>query len=177
MKQTITLIGMSGVGKTSLSKHVSKTLQSGQIDTDAILRKNLKMSFPLFIQQNGEDKFLEEEERAICGLSFELPTLIATGGSCVYSKKAMAHLQSISHIIYLKDSIENIKSRIENYENRGVIGLANKSVEEVHKERLSLYSVYANSVFDIGSPYNFYQVATRLELHIKTLNQEIIPTS
>ncbi|MBT5955047.1 shikimate kinase [bacterium] len=169
MKQNITLIGMSGVGKSSLSKSVSKTLQSDQIDTDTILRNNLQMSFPLFIKNNGEEKFLEEEERTICSLSFDTPTLIATGGSCVYSKKAMDHLKSISHIIYLKDSIENIKSRIENYGNRGVIGLANKSVEEINQERLSLYSLYADSVFEIGHPYNFYNAVHRLELFIKDL--------
>lgn len=61
--------------------------------------------------------FAKAEERAILSLDIK-GTVIATGGSVVYSDKAMEHLKSLGKIIYLHLSYEDMCKRISNLETR-----------------------------------------------------------
>ena len=57
-------------------------------------------------------------------------TVIATGGSVVYSDKAMEHLKSLGKIIYLHLSYEDMCKRISNLETRGIVLQNGETLEE-----------------------------------------------
>ena len=141
--KNIVLIGMPGCGKSTCGVLAAKALCMDFFDTDLILQKNEKMPLQEIINKKGNDYFGEAEERAICAFSFQ-NAVVATGGSVVYSKKAMEHLKENAFIVYLKISLETMERRISNMESRGILLRRGETLEEMFCERESLYERYAD---------------------------------
>ena len=145
--KSIVLIGMPGCGKSTCGVLVAKALCMDFWDTDLILQKNEKMSLQEIINKKGNDYFGNAEERAICAFSFQ-NAVIATGGSVVYSGKAMEHLKKDATVIYLKISLETMEHRISNMESRGILLRNGETLQEMFCERESLYQRYADRTID-----------------------------
>jgi shikimate kinase len=145
----ITLIGMPGVGKSTLGRRLAKHLSYTFIDVDLEIQKQSQMSLHDFIQEKGDDAFIALEQTAILGLDFSEPSIIATGGSAVYSTKAMIFLQKKSTVIYLRDTLNNITKRIPNLFSRGIVGLGDKTLETLFAERTKLYETFAHRTVDL----------------------------
>lgn len=140
----ITLIGMSGVGKSYLGRKLAKKLGLIFLDLDEVIKKKFNKALQQIIDEIGEEKFLEVEERAILDLKNVENNLICPGGSCVYSKKGMKFLKSISKIVFLNDSLENIKTKAGDLSKRGIVRLKNKTFDRLYQERLVLYRQFAD---------------------------------
>lgn len=137
----ITLIGMSGVGKTTIGKLLSKKLDYGFVDVDDLIKKRICTSLQSFIDNSGDAAFLELEEKVVLDLDPSGSCIIATGGSMVYSEAAMKHLKAISTIVYLDAPFGRIARRIDP-SKRGVVGLKEKSLQYLYHERKVLYEKY-----------------------------------
>ncbi|WP_135612281.1 shikimate kinase [Methanococcoides sp. AM1] len=137
----ITLIGMSGVGKTTIGKLLSKKLGYGFVDIDSLIKKKIGMSLQSFIDKSGDNAFLELEEQVVLDLEPSGNCIIATGGSMIYSEVAMEHLRTLSTIVYLDAPFGRIARRIDP-SKRGVVGLKEKSLKELYHERKVLYEKY-----------------------------------
>ena len=70
--------------------------------------------------------------------------VISPGGSVVYFDDLMQTCKRNTLIVYLEDTLPNILNRIPNTENRGIVGLKQKSIEEIYNERIPLYEKYAD---------------------------------
>ena len=101
------------------------------------------------INTDGVEYFAKAEERAILSLDLK-GTVIATGGSVVYSDKAMQHLKSLGKIIYLHLSYDDMCKRISNLETRGIMLQGGETLEDMYKERLPLYNKWAQAVINCG---------------------------
>jgi len=145
----ITLIGMAGVGKSYIGKIVAERLSYRFIDVDDKIEQKAEKNLQKVIDEDGEDMFLKLEEEAVLDVGKVENTVISPGGSVIYSEEAMKFLKDNSVIIFLNDSSENIKKHINNIENRGIIGLKDKSFEELCEERRILYSKYADIVVNV----------------------------
>ncbi|AKB85010.1 shikimate kinase [Methanococcoides methylutens] len=137
----ITLIGMSGAGKTTIGKLLSKKLGYGFIDIDDLIKKRIGTELQSFIDSSGEEAFLEVEGQAVLDLTPSGNCIISTGGSVVYSEGAMEHLSDISTIVYLDAPFGRISRRIDP-SKRGVVGFKDKSLKELYQERKVLYEKY-----------------------------------
>ena len=73
-------------------------------------------------------------------------TVIATGGSVVYSPAAMEHLRRMGKVIYLHLEYETMCRRIQNLDSRGVVLQGGYTLQDMYKERLPLYRRYADAV-------------------------------
>lgn len=145
----IVLIGMPGVGKSTIGVILAKVLGYNFIDTDILIQeKTGKLLFQI-IQESGIDDFINIENNVNKELSVE-KSVIATGGSVVYGKEAMEHLKSIGKIIYLKQDFERINERVSNINGRGVVLRDNQTFLELYNERTQLYEKYADIVLDEG---------------------------
>tara|TARA_B000000475_G_scaffold259668_1_gene242844 strand:- start:238 stop:705 length:468 start_codon:yes stop_codon:yes gene_type:complete len=133
---------MAGAGKTSVGKALSLELGYEFLDTDKIIETSYGKSKDI-IDYQGKDRFRAIEEEVLLLTKFK-NTLLATGGSAVFSPLAMEHLRDNSDVIYLEVSFENISERVLDFKERGFIKESHQSIEEAYMERLALYEKYAD---------------------------------
>ena len=145
--KNLSLIGMPGSGKSTTGIILAKILSFGFIDTDVLIQINQQKSLQQIINESNHINLRKIEEEQILKLNID-NHVIATGGSAAYSEKAMAHLQNISTIIFLKANYEVIKKRIHNFESRGIAKGKNQTFRELYNERQILYNKYAELTFD-----------------------------
>lgn len=144
-KSNVILIGMPGCGKSTCGVLAAKALLKNFFDTDLLLQGLEQERLQNIIDNRGIDYFLEAEEKAILSLDINA-TVIATGGSVVYSEKAMEHLRSMGKVIYLHLEYETMVKRIKNITTRGVVLKQGTSLKDMYDERLPLYEKYADEV-------------------------------
>lgn len=146
-KKNIVLIGMPGVGKSTVGVILAKLLGCKFIDTDLIIQEQEKKLLKDIIAENGVDGFIETENRIISKLDVN-NSVIATGGSVVYGKDAMKNLARNSVIVYLKLDYNKLRYRLGNIKNRGVVIRRGQSLSGLYKERVPLYEKYADITID-----------------------------
>ena len=146
MKNSISLIGMAGSGKTTVGKLLSLKLSFKLIDSDKII-ENLYGKTQKIIDTQGKERFKEIEEEILLSIEFD-KTVLSTGGSAVFSIPAMEYLKEFSEIIYLDVPFEIISNRIGNFCGRGFIKNSKQSFREAYDERESLYRKYANHIVE-----------------------------
>lgn len=142
-KTNIVLIGMPGSGKSTCGVLAAKALLKNFFDTDLLLQNLENSKLQSIIDTKGIDYFLDAEEKAVMSLNIE-GTVIATGGSVVYSERAMEHLKSLGTVIYLHLDYDTMCGRIKNITTRGVVLKTGSSLEDMYNERLPLYRKYAD---------------------------------
>ncbi len=142
------LIGMPASGKSAAGKRIAAKLGWSFADGDDLIRAAEKRTLPEIIAERGTEGFLETESRVLCALSCD-KTVIATGGSAVYSPSAMAHLKRLGKVVYFKIGAEELARRIPDLAARGVVmrgGIA--TLEALSREREPLYARYADVTVD-----------------------------
>ena len=95
------------------------------------------------IAETGTDGFIEIEERVNASIEAS-HTIIATGGSVVYGKKAMEHLSRIGTVVYLKVPYDTLEKRLEDIKGRGVVLKEGQTLRTLYDERTPLYEKYAD---------------------------------
>ena len=165
----IVLIGMSGVGKSSIGKQIAQKIKYKFIDTDSYIKNHINKPLHLYIQQNSETAFLNLEEKIILSLNILPKTIIATGGSVIYSPKIMTWFKKITTIIYIQDSLENICKRVSSFEKRGLIKRSSKNLKKLFLERSHLYKKYADISIKLSYPFNLENESDKLIQHISSM--------
>jgi len=150
--KNIILIGMAGCGKSTVGVLLAKTLGCGFIDTDLLIQKKEKKLLQQIINEDGLAQFLAAEEAVLCEVDTE-STVIATGGSAVYSKAGMAALKKNGVCVWLKLPFSEIERRIHNIATRGIAISPGKTLRDVFDEREPLYEAYADIIIEgAGDP-------------------------
>ena len=147
MRENIILIGMPASGKSTVGVVLAKALGYDFVDTDLLIQREKKARLEDIISREGNEAFLETEERVCCALS-PVCTVIATGGSVVYSEKAMKHFKEIGKVVYLKVEYETLKNRLHDLKARGVVLPEGISLQGLYEERTVLYEQYADITVD-----------------------------
>ncbi len=146
-KSNIVLIGMPGSGKSTCGVLAAKALLKNFFDTDLLLQSLESLRLQDIINEKGIAYFERAEEAAILSLNIQ-GTVIATGGSVVYSPAAMERLASLGKIIYLHLSYDGMCERINNITTRGIVLKEGETLSDMYNERLPLYEKYADCVID-----------------------------
>lgn len=76
--------------------------------------------------------------------------VVATGGSAVYGKEAMAHFREIGRVVYLRLPYEELKERLGDLHERGVVIRQGSTLRDLYEERILLYEKYAEITVDCG---------------------------
>lgn len=147
MKNNIVLIGMPGVGKSTLGVVLAKELGYEFVDADLLIQKREKRLLKEIIAQEGVDGFLKIENDVNAGIQTD-KTVIATGGSVIYGAEAMEHLKEIGTVVYLKLDYETLDSRLGSLKGRGVVLRDGQTLKSLYEERVPLYEKYADVIVD-----------------------------
>ena len=143
----IILIGMPGVGKSTIGVVLAKVLGYEFLDSDLVIQNKYHKRLSELIEQYGTDGFLSIENETNASLVVDR-SIIATGGSAVYGKEAMEHFKSMGTIVYLKVGYDTLVERLGDLTNRGVAMKNGTTLEELFEERTPLYEHYADIVVD-----------------------------
>ena len=146
-KSNIVLIGMPGVGKSTIGVILAKVLGYQFIDADLVIQKEEGKLLKDIIAEVGPEGFIEVENRINASIEAE-KSIIATGGSVIYGRKAMEHLSTIGTIIYLSLPFEELEKRLSDIKGRGVVLKEGQTLKDLYYERTPLYEKYADIVID-----------------------------
>ena len=139
----IILIGMPGAGKSTVGVVLAKKLGYRFADSDLVIQDRTGKVLHDIITEKGLEGFLQVEEEVNASLECDR-TVIATGGSVVYSAKAMEHLGQIGQIVYLKLSYDAVAERLGDLQERGVALKEGQTLRDLYEERTPLYEKYAD---------------------------------
>lgn len=144
-KRNLILIGMPGAGKSTIGVLLAKRMGTAFLDTDILIQTGEGFYLQELITSHGINGFRKIEETYLLGVPADCG-VVATGGSAVYSAKAMAHLKSLGPVVYLQIELEPLKARLGNLAERGVLRMPGQTIDMLYEERRPLYESYADIV-------------------------------
>lgn len=145
--ENLTLIGMPGSGKSTVGVVLAKTLGFSFLDVDLVIQERQGALLQELLNRHGDQGFLDLEGETIRSLSPKR-TVLAPGGSCVLREFAMAHLQSLGPIVYLRLSYPALEGRIHNLATRGIAFAPGQTLKDVYDQRRPLYERWADLTVD-----------------------------
>jgi shikimate kinase len=157
----IILIGMPGAGKSTVGVLLAKRLGYNFVDTDLLLQSWQKCRLQQIIAREGLENFKAIEEQILMELT-TTHSVVATGGSAVYSESAMDRLRNLGQLVFIDIPLEELLGRVNDMDNRGLVIGPNETYENLYKERLPLYQKYAE-VTIAGNGMTVEAVAAEIE--------------
>ncbi len=143
----ISLIGMPGSGKTTIGEKLASKLNLNFQDSDHLIESENKSTIQSILDNEGYLELRAKEENIILDCDIT-NSVLATGGSAVYSEKAMEFLSHNSLIVYLDIPIDVVMQRVGDYSNRGFAEPNDKSPEDVFSQRTKLYLKWSHLKID-----------------------------
>jgi shikimate kinase len=147
--RNVVLVGMPGVGKTTVGKRLARSLGRRFVDTDHVIEARERDSLQGIIARVGLDGFRAIEEDCVRALDCR-GAVVATGGSVVYSDAAMEHLSARGLVVWLRLPIEILERRVGDPEARGMVRAAGQTLASLASEREPLYARWANATVDVA---------------------------
>ena len=141
-KENIILIGMPGVGKTTVGKAIGKEMGRTCIDIDQELAKEIG-DISKYITEQGEAAFREKEAEMIAKLGTQTGIVISTGGGCVTIPKNFAHLRQNGRIYQLTQPVEKLSTS-----GRVLSGGGIERLRELEETRTPMYESFAQCIME-----------------------------
>jgi shikimate dehydrogenase len=141
-KENIILIGMPGVGKTTVGKAIGKEIGRTCIDVDQELAKEIG-DISKYITEQGEAAFREKEAEMIAKLGTQSGIVISTGGGCVTVPKNYAHLRQNGRIYQLTQPVEKLSTS-----GRILSGGGIERLRELEETRTPMYESFAQCIVE-----------------------------
>lgn len=141
-KENIILIGMPGVGKTTVGKALGEEMGRTCIDVDQELEKEIG-DISTYITEQGEPAFREKEAEMIAKLGTQTGLIISTGGGCVTVPKNFAHLRQNGRIYQLTQPVENLSTTGRVLSSGGI-----ERLRELEEIRTPMYESFAQCIIE-----------------------------
>ena len=145
----IILIGMPGAGKSTVGVLLAKRLGYHFVDTDLLLQTQQQCRLQQIIASQGLTAFKQLEADVLCSLEAS-HSVVATGGSAVYSERAMARLKMLGQLVFIDIPLEELLDRVNDMDNRGLVIGPDETYEHLYAERQPLYRKYAEITISGG---------------------------
>ena len=145
--RNIVLIGMPGVGKSTVGVLLAKALFLSFLDTDVVIQSREGRRLQTIIHALGMEAFCALEERHVLSVQCR-GTVIATGGSVVYGDAPMAHLKENGVVVHLDLPLALLKRRVSDLDSRGVVMAPGQTLESLYHDRQPLYVRHADLTVD-----------------------------
>ena len=143
MNKNLILLGMMGVGKTTIGKILAKKLNLEFIDTDEHIEKKNSMSITEIFEKNGEKFFRTEEKNIISKLLKKDGCVFALGGGTFMNEVLRKHILKNCLSIWLDINLNILIGRTSANKNRPLLKNKNASekIKEIYKERKNTYAL------------------------------------
>ena len=141
--ENLVLIGMFGSGKSTVGKILAEKLRYTFVDVDHLIEGKYKKPLQKVLDELGMKKFMRMEDETLRRLHYR-HCVISPGGSAVYYPQGMKHLKSLGPRIFLKVALPELKKRLPDWSNRGVVCRGGNSLPALYRERAPLFRRYAD---------------------------------
>ena len=141
-KENIILIGMPGVGKTTVGKALGEEMGRTCVDVDYELEKEIG-DISTYITEQGEAAFREKEAEMIAKFGTQTGLIISTGGGCVTVPKNFAHLRQNGRIYQLTQPVENLSTSGRVLSSGGI-----ERLRELEATRTPMYESFAQCIVE-----------------------------
>ncbi|MFN3232303.1 MAG: shikimate kinase [Alphaproteobacteria bacterium] len=119
--KTIVLVGLMGVGKTTVGRRLAKRLGIGFVDADTEIEKAAGCRIPDIFECFGEAAFRDGERRVIGRLLEGKPHVLATGGGAFMNEETRARIKDHAISVWLKADVDTLVERTSRREDRPLL--------------------------------------------------------
>ncbi|RIV83346.1 shikimate kinase [Aurantiacibacter zhengii] len=144
IERPIVLVGMMGVGKSTVGRKLAGTLGAQFIDADDEIAEAANMSIPEIFEQFGEAYFRDGERRVIARLLEEnrRNCVIATGGGAFVQDETRAIILDGGIAVWLDSDIDVLVERVSRNDRRPLLrgGNTREIVTRMKTEREPAYT-------------------------------------
>ncbi|HZZ32016.1 MAG TPA: shikimate kinase [Phenylobacterium sp.] len=120
-RRTIALVGLMGVGKSSVGRRLASALELPFRDADSEVEAAAGRSISDIFTQLGEEAFREGERRVIARLLDQEPHVLATGGGAFMNEQTRELIKSKAVSVWLKADLEVLARRVSRKDTRPLL--------------------------------------------------------
>jgi shikimate kinase len=144
--RSIVLVGMMGVGKSSVGVCLGRRTRLKLFDTDEIVTSKFGMPISEIFSKHGENKFREAETEALQALATSEPVVIVTGGGIVLREENRDLLKQLGVVAWLEANEKTLFERASRAGKRPLLQCKNpkKAFTKMLRARLLLYAKIAD---------------------------------
>jgi shikimate kinase len=152
----IVLVGMMGVGKSSVGKKLSALLHVPFVDADDEIETAAQMTIPEIFATYGEPFFRDGERRVIARLLNGERKIIATGGGAFVNDETRALILAKGITVWLDSDVETLYERVGRKDNRPLLkqGDPREILHRLREERRGFYEQAPIHVHSTNGPHS-----------------------
>ena len=152
VKKNLVLLGMMGVGKTTVGKIVAKKQGMEFIDTDENIEKKCSMSISEIFKEKGEKFFRIKEEKEVLKSIKKNNCVIALGGGAFINEAIRNTILKNTISMWLDTDLKTLNTRIKWNKKRPLLNEENnqKKINELYSKRKNIYKL-ANHRINCGN--------------------------
>lgn len=150
----ISLVGLPGVGKSTVGRHLARGLKRPFFDSDAEIEREIGCSIREFFEREGEGAFRDIEQRVIAALVTRPGAVLATGGGAVLREANRQALGDATTVMYLRATPEDLFRRLRHDTHRPLLQVRDprRKLRDLFEERDPLYRKTAHFIIETGRP-------------------------
>ena len=111
-RQSIVLVGLMGVGKTSTGKALAQRLHLPFVDSDSVIEATTGQSIAEIFDSRGEAWFRQREHETIRDLLIKEPMVLSTGGGAFLDARTRACVRQYGVSIWLRTDLHILAERL-----------------------------------------------------------------
>jgi shikimate kinase len=149
VRKNLILLGMMGVGKTTVGKIVARKQGMEFIDTDENIEKKCSMSISKIFKEKGEKFFRIEEQKEVLKSIKKSNCVIALGGGAFINETIRNAILKNTISMWLDTDLKTLNKRIKLNKKRPLLNEENnqKKIDKFYSERKNIYKL-ANHKID-----------------------------
>lgn len=169
-KDNVVLIGMPGAGKSTVGVVLAKNLGMDFVDVDLVICRRYGGNLQSIVNRLGHDAFLKAEGEAAMTLDCER-SVVATGGSMIYSEAAMERFKHTGVVVYIRAALADLEKRITNLADRGIAFKNGETLADIYRDRTPLYESWADIVVDTCDGDSIEGVAMKIKRELEAYDR------
>lgn len=171
-RRSVVLVGMMGVGKSSIGRRLAARLGVPFVDADTEIEKSADMSIPDIFARHGEPYFRSGEARVIARLLDGGPQVLATGGGAFMNEATRAAIRAKGVSVWLSAEFDVLVRRIAKRKNdRPMLQTDDpaETLRQLLKLRDPVYALADLTVQSRETPHDSIvsEIITALAAHLK----------
>jgi shikimate kinase len=148
----ISLVGLPGVGKSTIGRRLAARLDYAFADSDASIEARIHEPIRNFFEREGEARFRDLEEAVLTELCSGHSTVVSTGGGAVVRSANRTLLKASTAAVYLYATPDSLFERLRRDTKRPLLQVADPlgRLRELSRDRDPLYREVAELTVDVA---------------------------